>query len=75
MFALVIMDVMFRLHFERVLAILAIDVDYVAFSSVKWSVLSHLKSQPREQNFQAEKPLERSSPHHTRTCKRYQKHI
>ena len=23
-------------------------------SSVKWSVLAHLKSQPREQNFQAQ---------------------
>ena len=31
MFALVRMDVMFRLHFERVLAILAMDVDYLAF--------------------------------------------
>ena len=38
-------------------------------SSVKWSVLAHLKSQPRGQNFQAQKPLERSSPHQTRINK------
>ena len=44
-------------------------------SSVKWSVLAHLKSQPRGQNLQAQKPVERSSPHHTRTKKKYQKHI
>ena len=38
-------------------------------SSVKWSVLAHLKSQPRGQNFQAQKPVERSSPHQTRINK------
>ena len=38
-------------------------------SSVKWSVLAHLKSQPRGQNFQAQKPVERSSPHYSRTNK------
>ena len=31
-------------------------------NSIKWSVLAHLKSQPRGQNFQAQKPVERSSP-------------
>ena len=31
-------------------------------SSIKWSVLAHLKSQPLRQNFQAQKPVERSSP-------------
>ena len=38
-------------------------------SSVKWSVLAHLKSQPRGQNFQAQKPVERSSLHQTRINK------
>ena len=38
-------------------------------SSVKWSILAHLKSQPRGQNFQDQKPVERSSPHQTRINK------
>ena len=38
-------------------------------SSVKWSVLPHLKSQPLGQNFQAQKPVERFSPHQTRINK------
>ena len=38
-------------------------------SSIKWSVLAHLKSQPCGQNFQAQKPVERSSPHQTRINK------
>ena len=38
-------------------------------SSVKWILLAHLKSQPRGQNFQAQKPVERSSPHQTRINK------
>ena len=38
-------------------------------SSVKWSVLANLKSQPRGKNFQSQKPVQRSSPHHTRTNK------
>ena len=40
-----------------------------AVGSVGWSVLAHLKSQPRGQNFQAQKPVERSSPHYSRTNK------
>ena len=38
-------------------------------SCVKWSVLAHLKSQPSGQNFQAQKLVERSSPHYSRTNK------
>ena len=38
-------------------------------SSVKWSVLVHLKSQPRGQNFQAQKQVERSSSPYTRLNK------
>ena len=38
-------------------------------STVKWSILAHLKSQPRGKNFQAQKPVERSSPHQTRINK------
>ena len=38
-------------------------------SSVKWSALAHLKSQPFGQNFQAQKPVERSSPQYSRTKK------
>ena len=38
-------------------------------SSMKWSVLAYLKSQPRGQNFQAQKPVERSSSHQTRINK------
>ena len=46
-----------------------------SLSSVKWSVLAHLKSQPRGQNFQAQKPVEHSSPHQTRINKNTKKHI
>ena len=46
-----------------------------ADSSVKWSVLAHLKSQPRGQNFQAQKPVERSSLHQTRINKNTSKRI
>ena len=45
------------------------DTNNDDISSVKWSVLAHLKSQPRGQNFQAQKPVERSSPHQTRVNK------
>ena len=41
----------------------------IEVSSVKWSVLTHLKSEPRGQNFQAQKPVERSSPHQARINK------
>ena len=41
----------------------------VYISSIKWSVLAHLKSQPRGQNFQAQEPVERSSPHQIRVNK------
>ena len=44
-------------------------------SSIKWSVLAHLKSQPRGQNFQAPNLVERSSPHYTRPNKNTNKHI
>ena len=44
-------------------------------SSVKWSVLAHLKSQPRGQNFQAQKPVGRSSPHYSRTNKNTKTHL
>ena len=45
------------------------------FSSIKWSVLAHLKSQPRGQNFQAPNLVEHSSPHYTRPNKNTNKHI
>ena len=45
------------------------DVYFNLSSSVKWSVLAHLKSRRLGQNFQAQKPVERSSPHYYRTNK------
>ena len=42
---------------------------------MKWSVLAHLESQPRGQNFQVQKPVERSSPHYPRFNKNTNKHI
>ena len=49
---------------------LAPALNYIGLvSSIKWSALAHLKSQPRGQNFQDQKPVERSSPHHTRIDK------
>ena len=41
-------------------------VELLDKSSVKWSVLAHIKSQPRGQTFQAPNLVERSSPHYTR---------
>ena len=35
-------------------------------SSVKWTVLAHLESQPRGQNFQTQNLVDRSSPPYTR---------
>ena len=57
--------------FRIILSALFISLEIVllALSSVKWSVLAHLKSQPRGQNFQAQKPVEHSSPHYTRANK------
>ena len=52
-----------------ILYIVEENIFAVIVSSVKWSVLAHLKSQPRGQNFQAQKPVERSSPHQTRINK------
>ena len=40
-----------------------------SLSSVKWTVLAHLKSQLCGQNFQAQKPVDRSSPHQSRINK------
>ena len=35
-------------------------------SSVKWTVLAHLESQPHGQNFQTQNLVDRSSPPYTR---------
>ena len=44
-------------------------------SSVKWTVLAHLESQPRGQNFQIQNLVNRSSPPYTRPNKNTNKHI
>ena len=44
-------------------------------SSVKWSVLAHLESQPRGQNFQAQKPVKRSSPKTLESTKMPKTHL
>ena len=38
-------------------------------SSVKWTVLAHLESQPRGQNFQTQNLVDRSGPLYTRPNK------
>ena len=51
------------LSFFILLLLLSLFINIIIIvSSVKWSVLAHLKFQPRGQNFQAQKPVERSSP-------------
>ena len=44
-------------------------------SSVKWTVLAHLESQPRGQNFQTQNLVDRSSPPYTRPNENTNKHI